>query len=199
MPVTIIGGKLKGRKLSPVGSGKDTITRPILARVKKSLFDIIRQKIPGACFLDLYAGTGSVGIEALSRGAAYYVFIDSDRGVIDLLNKNLTLLGLQIDAVAYQRDLSAGLGWLKNLRADVFFDIIFIGAPYRNFVTNKMLGNVTAAGITKETTLIIAQHHKNEKIDAGQGYGVFREERYGDTVLSFIRKACSGAGNGDEI
>ncbi|MDI6641634.1 MAG: 16S rRNA (guanine(966)-N(2))-methyltransferase RsmD [Elusimicrobiota bacterium] len=189
MSLTVIGGKFKRHKLCTPAKNKNL--RPILARVKKSLFDILQPKIKDAKFLDLYAGTGSVGIEALSRGAKYAVFVDNDSVAIKTINKNLTKLNLLQKATVYRKDISSGLEFLGDAERNRFkFDIVFIGPPYKDFIISKTLENIAKANIIKKSTVVVAQHHKTEKIKI-EKFSIFREKKYGDTILSFLRMKSS--------
>ncbi|MEW6040384.1 MAG: 16S rRNA (guanine(966)-N(2))-methyltransferase RsmD [Elusimicrobiota bacterium] len=191
MPITVIAGKLRGRQLKGIPAGKDPREiRPILARIKKSLFDIIRMKIPGSYFLDLYSGTGAVGIEALSRGAKYAVFVDSDFIMVKSLKDDLIYLGLLDSSAVFQRDIiHTGLEWLAGRFGKKKFDIIFIGPPYKGFYVDKTLELIKAADLLKKNGLIIAQHHKKEVVRGSAfRYKIFREEKYGDSVLTFLVK-----------
>jgi 16S rRNA (guanine(966)-N(2))-methyltransferase RsmD len=195
----VIAGKLRGRHLKGIPKGKEhKELRPILARIKKSLFDIIRIWVPGARFLDLYAGTGAVGIEALSRGAERAVFVDSDFIIAKSLKEDLARLGLQDCSAVYQRDIiRVGLGWLAGETAMGKFDIIFMGPPYKGMFINKTLEHIVGADLLAPDGIIIAQHHEKEKAvnaaDSGapaaaRVFEIYRDEKYGDSVLTFIRK-----------
>jgi 16S rRNA (guanine(966)-N(2))-methyltransferase RsmD len=196
MELTVIAGKLKGRKIlfkipdNKSGTGKTIYEiglRPILARVKKSLFDILRQKIKNSYFLDLYAGSGSVGIEAISRDSKYVVFIDHDSYCLKQIEQNLNKFGISnTNYKVYKYDILDGLGWLKNTVK--FFDIIFIGPPYKELLVNRTLEIISDADILANDGWIIAQHHKKEKINPVNGLLMFRQENYGDTLLSFFKK-----------
>lgn len=190
MGLTVIGGKFKGCRLysSPKhASPTSPAPRPLLARIKKSLFDIISSKIPNATFLDLFAGTGSVGIEALSRGAKFAVFVDSDYKCVETINRNIGKLNLQQKSKVYRKDIMLGLEFL-NISGYDKFDIVFIGPPYKDFLISKTLVLISAADILKNTAIIIAQHHKKEEIHTKE-FEIFRQEKYGDTVLSFLKKS----------
>ncbi|MBN1621518.1 MAG: 16S rRNA (guanine(966)-N(2))-methyltransferase RsmD [Endomicrobiales bacterium] len=183
--IRIIGGSLKGRSVKSFKN--DFSIRPILGRIKKSLFDILRNKLAGSVFLDLYAGTGAVGIEALSRGAKSVVFVDSDKRCIRLINENINKLGLTDLSYVCQRDVLSGLGWLKEK-----FDIIFMGPPYKDdkkeplCLTGVTLGLISEAKILKEDGWIIAQHHNKEKLAVPENLSIFRTEKYGDTLVDFL-------------
>jgi 16S rRNA (guanine966-N2)-methyltransferase len=119
--VRVVSGKAKGRNLLAVPG--DT-TRPILDRVKTALFDVLRPTLPGTSILDLFAGSGSVGIEALSQGAEHCTFIDLARAATETIRKNLATTGLTEQAEV--RNTDAFLFLEKNQRA---FDLIYIAPP----------------------------------------------------------------------
>jgi 16S rRNA (guanine(966)-N(2))-methyltransferase RsmD len=183
----IISGIYRGKKIYSL-SGNEV--RPLSAFVKKSLFDILKNKINASedCkFLDLYAGTGSVGLEALSQGVKKVVFVDKNKRCIEILYKNLALLGVERDRYEVHRyDILSGIHEKEK------FDIIFVGAPYKgydrmnySYVTMK---NIWEANILFRDGWIILQHCSKEKLeDKIFGYTLFRKKAYGDTILSFYK------------
>ena len=184
--IKVIAGLARGRSIK---SFKDDLSvRPILARIKKSLFDILRNDLPDCHFLDLYAGTGAVGIEAVSRGAKHTVFVDADSKCVNIIKENLKHLNFEDKASVYQINILGGLGGLKGK-----FDIVFMGVPYKDknklplFLVGPTLDMVTKADLLKDSSLIIAQHHKKEDVVSNDKFEVVREERYGDTVISFLK------------
>ncbi len=193
MSIKIIAGKLKNRELKRIP--KDIELRPILSRIKKSLFDILRPRLEEARFLDLYAGTGSVGIEAISRGAEFCVFVEMNESLVRVLRENLKRLGIENQAEIYQRDVLLWLEWIGNrmsgYRSRRFFenekkfDIIFMGPPYKVCVVSQTLSLISKAGILKKTGIIVAQHHIKENVDTDK-FRLVRREKYGDSVLSFF-------------
>jgi len=183
----IISGIYKGKKIYSL---RGTEVRPLSASVKKSLFDILKNKISNTknCkFLDLYAGTGSVGLEALSQGVKKVIFVDKDKRCIKILYKNLCLLGVEKERYEiHQYDILSGIYEKEK------FDIIFVGAPYRNYDKMKYshvtMENIMKADILHKNGWIILQHCRKEKLeDKIFGYILFREEAYGDTILSFYK------------
>lgn len=193
---SILAGELRRQRMGVVPKGLNT--RPILARIKKSLFDILKARIEGSRFLDLFAGSGSVGFEALSRGAGKVVFVDSNpycaRWIEETVSKvsarNPGLLKLG-EAKVYRRDLSQGLGWLEGEE----FDLIFSGAPYKDEKNRPtpyvhfLLEALQKCAILAKDGWFIAQHSKRESFRTPPFWNFFREERYGDTVLSFFKHA----------
>lgn len=177
----ILGGTARGRVLK--SGPKHPALRPILARVKKSLFDILYGRVPNSRFLDLFAGTGAVGLEALSRGASHVAFVEKDRRSIHLLKENLAKLGFDSRARIYQLDATANLRPVEGP-----FHLIFLGPPYKEELVSETLAQIAGAGLLAAEGVIIAQHHKKESIRLPSETEVFRNEKYGDTSLTFIRK-----------
>lgn len=191
--VTVLGGALKRQRVPTLL--KSPGLRPILAQIKKSLFDILKHSIDGSSFLDLFAGTGAVGFEALSRGARRVVFIEQDPLYFKRLNESLRIfsghnadffIGKEIKV--YKADVIKGLGWIES-----DFDIIFSGAPYvdkdkkpLSFV-GQLLLLLKRDSLLKEGGIFIAQHYKKEVFDLPAFWKLTRQEKYGDTVLSFFK------------
>ncbi|MEW6680473.1 MAG: 16S rRNA (guanine(966)-N(2))-methyltransferase RsmD [bacterium] len=174
----VIGGIKKKAEIP----GPSLKTRPILARVKKSLFSSIEPKLKGAYFLDLYAGTGACGIEALSKGASYCVFVERDREQAKKIRE--VLKRLKMDNA---RVITANVFSLKLKDS---FDIIFLGPPYRDFLVNKTLYLIDKKAMLKDDGMLIAQHHKKEKIEEKIGSFVLeRQKPFGETMLSFYIKS----------
>jgi len=190
----ILSGDAKGRVLKTL-KADDLSVRPLLGRIKKSLFDIIRPKLQGAEFLDLFAGTGAVGLEALSNGARRVVFVEQSPVSLKLIKENIDMLGYGARGVIQRADITRGLEWLK-----LQFDIVFMGPPYKDekkrplFLTAPALFSVVRSALVAADGWIICQHHKKEPVKIPQGVEMFRQEHYGDTTVSFF-KNCSKAAN----
>ncbi len=181
MPIRVIGGTAKGRRLKLVPGGT---TRPVMDRVKEALFNIIGLGIRDASLLDLFAGTGSVGIEALSRGAAHVTFIDSDRLAIRTIHENLSHTGLADRALVLRTNAFDYL----HRRQPRTFDYVYIAPPqYKK--------------LWKDALLLLDQHphHLNPdaiiivQIDPAEQESVslttlepYDERRYGKTLLWFF-------------
>lgn len=186
MSIKVIGGEFKNRSLLyKLPSNKTKIVRPILARVRKSLFDIITPYIKNSIFLDLYCGTGIVGIEALSRGAQMCVFVDSDEFIINLLKKNIVKFNISEKTKIFCSDVFCFLNFIKQKTDINEFDIIFLGPPYKENFVLKTLELIVKQNILNKNGLIIAQHHFKENTK-NIFLKLLREEKYGDTVLSFF-------------
>jgi len=185
MSIRIIAGEFKNRELYELKNPEGTV-RPILARVRKSLFDILTPRLADSKFLDLYSGTGAVGIEAVSRGVQYSVFVDLQLVSIDVLKKNIEKLGIAGKSFVFQADITGGLQWVSSKISDKF-DIIFMGPPYKEKLVNATLQAISQSGILADSGIIIAQHHAKEEADT-ELYNMYRQKKYGDTILSFYNK-----------
>jgi 16S rRNA (guanine966-N2)-methyltransferase len=183
----ILAGEARGRSLKTPKN--PTLIRPILGRIKKSLFDILTPFLPNSNFLDLYAGTGSVGIEALSRGATHATFIELNDLCIDLIKDNLKTLKFEKRATVIR---TSATGDLSTLRKP--FDLIFLGPPYKDqdkvmlALTETTILNIEKQQLLTPKGIVIAQHHKTEKVEAPSAHWELRRrEKYGDTFLSFFK------------
>lgn len=189
--IRIIGGSRKNRRIFSLPFSHHV--KPIAVRMRKSIFDIIRPYITGSVFLDLYAGIGAVGLEALSRGAQKVVFVDNDKSCLRVIKKNVEHLGFTENAVILKGDILKGLIWLKYYSQEGY-DIVFMGPPYRDkdnnplFYTTKTIEYVINDDLLSPNGIILAQHHIKEIINVPANTLIFRTQRYGDTVIDFIRK-----------
>jgi len=182
----VIGGKAKGRKLRYPKLPSSKRLRPLTGQVKEALFNILAAEIPDSSFLDLFAGTGSVGIEALSRGARIAFFVEHDRKVAQTLRQNIELTGFSDRAEIYCLDVMKALKVID--RGGGRFNVIFIGAPYGSPLLEESLKEIARINIIDEDGLVIAEHGSRDSIlDSYGKLTRFRDSRYGDTVLSFYK------------
>lgn len=183
----VIGGKARGRKLRSVPG--DT-TRPITDRVREALFNILGADIQGATFLDLFAGTGSVGIEALSRGAARVCFVDLNRLPIATIRENLAQTGLEEGAQVLRMDALALLG----RSPDQAYDYIYIAPPqYKSLWKRTLLAlDCNPAWLSDDGWAIVQIHPVEYEIfseeEKLQNLVEFDRRRYGSTLLVFYEK-----------
>ncbi|MBU4033405.1 MAG: 16S rRNA (guanine(966)-N(2))-methyltransferase RsmD, partial [Proteobacteria bacterium] len=126
----IISGSARGRKLLAPGQLFGDLIRPTSDRAREAIFNILAAKIADARVLDLFAGTGALGLEALSRGASLAVFVDGQRSVTELIQRNITLCGFSERATVLQRDLARGLSFLTAIQPLPEFDLVFLDPPY---------------------------------------------------------------------
>ena len=180
--IRVIAGEAKGRKLHMVSGGG---TRPISDRVKESLFNIIGNDVRGSHWLDLFAGTGSVGIEALSRGAERAFFIDINKRAVETIRENLNLTGLGQRADIQRIDAFRFL----EREPQPSFDYIYIAPPqYANMWSKAVLLIDGMSGWLNRDGWVIAQIHpkEHEKLSLKELFE-FNNRRYGNTQLVFFR------------
>lgn len=175
----VTGGTGKGRRLRvPAGLR----VRPTSDKVKQALFNILGEKVKDAMFLDLYAGAGGVGIEALSRGAGRVLFIDDSRDSLQAVRKNIeqTGFGERAQVVAMRAET-----FLK--KTEERFDVVFLDPPY-TLEQEPLLELVSESEILKPGAVVVTEHFKKQKSPARSGsLALFREAQYGDTVLAFYK------------
>lgn len=178
IPRIISGSARKLRLEFPRGCD----VRPTADNVKEALFNIISPLIPGAVVLDLFAGTGSLGIEALSRGAARAVFTDSDPSCCATVGRNLEKARLSANALVIQGSSPSILSRIP----DGPFDILFLDPPYGRKLIEKTMDNIRYGDIIKEKTLIAAEHHAREVPSLNlPGCRLIDRRNYGEVTLSF--------------
>jgi len=180
----VISGKAKGKKIkAPKGN-----IRPLSDQAKEALFNILQNKVADAYFLDLFAGTGAVGIEALSRGATLSIFVELDRKTVRVIRENLEHCEVSDRAEVYALNVLRALKILKKKGAK--FDIMFLGAPYDSPNLEKALEQLSDGSLLREKGLVIAEHRKQHQIE--DSYGIlqkFKEAKYGETVLAFYENS----------
>jgi len=180
----ITSGSLKGKKIR---TRKGFSTRPLLSRVRKSLFDVLGEATTGKKFLDLYAGSGAVGIEALSRGAREAVFVEINPECIKLIKENLIRCGVSSRARVYQQDVLHILAFLLKREN---FSFIFVGPPYFKGLQDKTLDIIQS--LAHYQGEIIVQHHLREKVNfQRKNISLTQQRKYGDTYLTFLRKSTN--------
>jgi 16S rRNA (guanine(966)-N(2))-methyltransferase RsmD len=168
-------GEMRGRRLhAPRGER----TRPTSGRLKKSLFDVLAGRLPGAKVLDLYAGSGALAFEALSRGAAQAVVVERNRRACDAIRRNASELRISERVEILAMEVSSGLSKLRH-RGDRF-DIIFADPPYRSSESEDLLVELGNAPLLAEAGLLVLEHHHKREL----------RERYGS--LSRVRVLKAG-------
>ena len=182
--IRVIAGVCKGRllKTPPNWPG-----RPTADRVKEALFNILSPVLPGSKFLDLFAGSGNVGIEALSRGAESVFFVEQDRRAVKAIFENLSALSLKNGARVLPADVFAAIKRLA--RAGECFDLIFLDPPYERHLERPALEKIAGSGLLKPGGIIIAESSKREVLPSRiDSLVLVRQEKYGDTMLTFFRE-----------
>jgi len=177
----IISGKYKGR-LIKVPKG----IRPTQGLVRKALFDILGD-IKGLSFLELFAGSGAVGFEAISLGLAELTLVEDKLDCLLAIKKNIESLKLKACSLYPQEAEKAIRGFYKNKKE---FDIIFLDPPYYEDLAKKTLKTLSAYDILAPNGFIVVQHFKKDILPENIGkLTIFKQAKYGDTVLSFYKKA----------
>lgn len=180
----IISGKFRGRRLK---GPKGTELRPTGDRLRETLFDILGPGIEGAVVLDAFAGTGAVGLEALSRGAREVVFIESNAEAARLIRQNLAICGISTGYRLVNQDAFSALRLLG--RKDFSADIAFFDPPYEFEPYGDLLDIIFRKGIAGESSRCILEHHSKAPVpEAGLGYRRTRTVRQSDKCLSFYEK-----------
>lgn len=174
----IISGKYKGKKL--LGDNIDG-TRPTMDRVKESLFGIIQNDIKNSICLDLFAGSGSLGIEALSNGASTCYFVDKNKLVIDVLNKNTSNIE---GSIIIKDDYLNALTNFKN--KNIKFDIIFLDPPYKLNLIEPSLKKIKEYDLLNKEGIIICEY-ENEVFDID--YNLIKEKKYGSKKIKIYKNS----------
>ena len=185
----IIAGAGKGRRLrTPRGEG----TRPTGARVRQSLFDILAPRLPGCRFLDAFAGNGGVGLEALSRGAARVVLVDSSRAAVQAIRENVrALLASGGDVQVFHQETRLALAALAD--QGVRFDVIYVDPPYESDLYEPLLE--CSELLLAEDGVVVAEHFHKRALPATIGrLACTRSVRIGDHKLTFYARHA-GAGD----
>jgi 16S rRNA (guanine966-N2)-methyltransferase len=188
----ISGGSAKGRrtatkKLFARGSQGERI-RPTSAKVREALFDILRNRIEDAAFVDLYAGTGAVGFESLSRGAAKAVFIESDPALVETMRRNADDFGFSEKAQIIRGRADEFLRNAASVHEQ--YDIFFLDPPYQSEEIEKALPVLGKEELLKADGIIIVEHFFKKKLPERAGFlKMHKNYRYGDTMLTLYKKA----------
>ncbi len=191
----VVTGEAKGRKLK---APKTIGTRPIIDRVKTALFDILSSEVEETRFLDLFGGVGSVGIEALSRGAAHATFIEMNYKVLKILRENLAITGLADRAETIHGDAFKFLQTAQSLvgadggrPSSRTYDIIYVAPPQYQEMAARALQLIDSSTLLPQEGLVIVQIHPKERAGVVAvpctRLHLVDERRYGSTLLMFYR------------
>jgi len=186
----ILAGHHRGRRLK---SPRGTAIRPTLSRIRQALFNILAPRVAGARFLDLYAGTGSIGLEALSRGSREVTLVETDRAAVRVLRENLERLDPEGGrGRLLVLSVHEALGRLHS--AGQVFDLIFLDPPYARERESPGREDSRLADLLAPGGLVIWQHGKREQPpDAWSGLEKKRSRTYGETTLSFYAREARHA------
>ena len=177
------GGNTKGRRLQTVPGRQ---VRPTSGRVRQALFNTLREWIPGSIFLDMFAGTGSVGLEALSQGAEHVFFVENDRHALLALRANVSRCGAESRATIVAASLPQAV---RRLPAAQQADVLFLDPPYASSLAEATLSTLNDHDLLTPHGLIVWQHAARREPLAVPGYSLWQSKRYGNTQLSFLTAA----------
>ena len=178
----VISGTLKGRKIE--GYNIDG-TRPTMDRVKESLFATIQNNIKDSTVLDLFAGSGQLGIEAISNGAKTCYFIDNNKEVIKVLNNNISNLNIKQSSKVILSDWKKSLNDFFN--QNIKFDIIFVDPPYDYDVYEKILEKVSTLNLLNDNGIIILEHSNLKLKDKYNNLTLYKFKKYGTKSVNIYK------------
>lgn len=187
----IISGKARGMRLKTPPSGKNAI-RPTSERCREALFSILGDRVTDAHVLDLFAGTGAFGLEAMSRGAASVVLVDCDRSALQLMQHNLALVSRALApsgdaprAKVIKSDLRKGVDSVITMAgAETVFDLIFLDPPYDRDLARRTLEHLGTGSLLSQDGLVIAEERSGVELPQRlKGLVLMQRRRYGDTAF----------------
>lgn len=177
----VIAGKAKGHKLKTI---EGLETRPTTDRIKETLFNMIAFDLPQCHFLDLFSGSGAIGIEALSRGAKECVFVEKSKMACDIITENLRHTKLQQNAVLLQKDVFEALYLLKQQKKE--FDIIFLDPPYHMGIAKPVCDKIVEYGLLKKEGYVIWERGAGVDSMPISNFSIIKEKNYKTTVMTFL-------------
>lgn len=183
----IISGTVRGRRLfTPGRGGGISAIRPTADRVRESLINILADSVVDAVILDLFAGTGALGLEALSRGGSRAVFVDTSSDAIRLVKRNLDICGFSNRATVLRRDLLKGPSFLRKIMPAGGFDLIFVDPPYRRGISVKILRYLGKFDLLSKGGLLVVEEASDIELpDEVDGLQKSDRRVYGDTAICF--------------
>lgn len=180
----IIAGTARGLPLKTVeGMG----TRPTTDRIKETLFNMLQSEVPGSYFLDLFAGSGQIGLEAISRGAAYAVFVDNNKKAAACIEDNIRFTKFDRECRVYSSDV---LSALRAMEGKYQFDLIFMDPPYDQEIEKDVLRYLATSSLLKEDTTIIVEASLETKFEYLEEFGLIlhKLKTYKTNAHAFIGK-----------
>ena len=179
----VISGKLKGRVLKGYNIEG---TRPTMDRVKESLFASIQDYVEDSIVLDLFAGSGNLGIEAISNGANKCYFVDYNKECIKAINDNIKMFNIGNDCKVFHKDYKEVLNYFGD--NNIKFDIIFIDPPYKYNIKNELLTIIHDKNILNDNGIIVFEYQNDEVLENTNNFELLRNKKYGDKYISIYQK-----------
>lgn len=184
----IIAGTAGGRRLFSPGSGTFTI-RPTSDRAREAVFNILAGMVKGAKVLDLFAGTGALGLEALSRGAASAVFVDKNPSSLGLIEKNIQLCRFSEKSVVLKRDLTRSLSFLRSYASAEEFSLVFIDPPYKMQLAEAVIRALAQEEILSPDGIVVAESPSGFRLPAKiSELSLIDQRHYGEAGFWFYEK-----------
>jgi len=179
----VIAGLARGRRLKTVPTRQ---VRPTADRVKESMFSMIdsRRGLTAARVLDLYAGSGALGIEALSRGASHCTFVERDRRAAQILTANLHACGFNDRAEVWTISAASALGRLAGRESR--YDVVLVDPPYGDRIAERLVHDLSGFGVLAEGALVVVEHGSDESVGDVGALQLTRSRRYGKTCVSLL-------------
>jgi len=182
MGLRVITGDFKKKKLFSVRGAK---TRPTAGRLREAIFNILNKDVIDSMILDIFAGTGALGIEALSRGAGYVIFVEKSRAASHVIKQNIQLCKLENKTSVMTMDALKNLRCIKSITP--FFDLVFMDPPYNKGFIIPTLINLHKSALLKKDSCIVVEHSDKENIPRDlAGYDIYDSRKYGNTVVSYL-------------
>ena len=181
----ITGGELNGRVLGSVSGWN---IRPTSSKVRQAIFNIIGNDISGLCIIDFFAGTGIMGIEALSRGGVWALFIDNSNRSLALIEKNLGLCGFSNKGHVLKRDITQGVPQHDRLKQGSI-DLVFIDPPYGKDIIPGILESIVKSKIMADGSYIVTESMKHDCLpDKVEDFGLVKTKLYGETKIDIYNR-----------
>lgn len=179
----VISGTLKGRNI--LGYNIDG-TRPTMDRVKESVFGTIQSYIPNSIVLDLFAGSGNLGIEAISNGAKYCYFVDNNIEAIKVIKKNIDTFNIKDKSTILHNDYNESLDYFYN--SNIKFDIIFVDPPYKYEIIEKVIDKVIEYNLLNEDGIIVLEFEKDKLKENYENLSLIKNKKYGEKYIYIYQK-----------
>jgi 16S rRNA (guanine(966)-N(2))-methyltransferase RsmD len=177
----IIGGKFKG---SNIEAPRGLLSRPPLALIRESVFNVLGDWIVGKSVLDLFGGSGSMGIEALSRGAARLHYVDNARRCVGMATRNLEKIGISDRSVITRQD---AIGFIRAWPGPRF-DLVFVDPPFLSGKVGEILACLPDVNILADSGVLICRYHRREEVPVPGVFELFKKRKFGESIVIFLRQ-----------
>lgn len=175
----ISAGRFKGMEID---APRGLLSRPPLAITREAMFNIIGRHVEGKRILDLFAGSGSLGFEALSRGARYAHFVDNSRRCVEMIKRNAEILGVA-SSVGISKD--DAIEFVRNWQGDPF-EIVFVDPPFLSGKAGEMLGVLGQSKAISGQSIVIERFHWREEFPIPESFSLYRRRKFGESVVVFL-------------